>query len=144
MTDRNDTFESADVVVKRPCKNVTLTKEQSIQIKIEILVAGGYEEIADRAVRNISDIIEGKVNRKIKRRGAPRLTSEQLDDTISKIRDLQRRNPHVQSDRSIYNNTKIDRRRIKRAKRIMKQRRAFRFFQIFGWKYPAPKTALNS
>ncbi len=144
MNDSNDILESADVVCKRPCKNGTLTEEQRIQIKIEILVAGGYEEIADRAVRNISDIIEGKVNRKIKRRGAPRLTSEQLDDTISKIRDLQRRNPHVQSDRSIYNNTKIDRRRIKRAKRIMKQRRAFRFFQIFGWKYPAPKTALNS
>lgn len=86
MNDSNDILESADVVGKRPCKNGTLTEEQRIQIKIEILVAGGYEEIADRAVRNISDIIEGKVNRKIKRRGAPRLTSEQLDDTISKIR----------------------------------------------------------
>ena len=144
MNDSNDILESADVVGKKPYKNGTLTEEQRIQIKIEILVAGGYEEMADRAVNNISDIIEDKVTRKIKRSGAPRLTSEQIEETISAIRDLQRRNPRLQTDRSIANKLNIDRRRIKRAKRIMKQRATVRYHRIFGWKYPAPRTILNS
>ena len=144
MNDSNDILESADVVGKRPCKNGTLTEEQRIQIKIEILVAGGYEEMADRAVRNISDIIEGKVNHRYKKPGRHRLSSEEMDDTIRQIRDVQEINPHLQSDRSIANTTKINRRRVKRAKLIMKRRTVVRFFRVFGKKYPARKTILNS
>jgi len=144
MTNSNDIVESADVAGKRPCKIRMLTEEQRIRIKIEILVAGGYQELADGAVNNISDIIEGEVNHRFKRPGRPRLSSEEIEDTISKIRDLRRRNPRIQSDRSIANMTGIDRRRIKRAKRTMKRRMAVRFFQVFGKKYPAPNTILNS
>ncbi len=144
MNDSNDILGSANVVGKRPCNNGTLTEEQRIQIKIEILVAGGYEEMADRAVKNIGDIIEGKVSHRYKKPGRHRLSSEELDDTIRQIRDVQEINPHLQSDRSIANRLKIDRRRVKRARRIMKRRRTVRFFQVFRKKYPAPKTVLNS
>lgn len=144
MIDSNGISESADVVGKRACKIRMLTEEQRMKIKIEILVAGGYEELADRAVKNISDIIEGKVNRIFKRSGRPRLSSKQIDVTIGGIRDLCRRNPHLQSDRSIANRLDIDRRRVKRARGIMKRRATVRFFRAFGRKYPAPMTMLNS
>ena len=144
MADSNGISESADVVGKRPCKKGMLTEEQRVQIKIEILVAGGYEELADGAVKNIGDIIEGKVNHRYKKPGRHRLSSGEIDDTARQIRDVQRINPRLQSDRSISNWLKINRRRIVRAKQTMKWRRAARFFRVFGKKYPAPKTILNS
>ncbi len=144
MNDSNDILESADAVGKRPCKNGTLTEEQRIQIKIEILVTGGYEEMADKAVRNISDIIEAKVNRSYKKPGRHKLSSEEIDDTIRQIRDLQEINPRLQSDRSISNRLEINRRRVNRARCIMKRRTAVRLFRVFGKKFPAPKTILNS
>ena len=144
LTDSNDISGSAYVVSKRACKIRMLTEEQRMKIKIEILVAGGYEEMADRAVKNISDIVAGKVNRRFKRSGRRRLSLKEIDDTIGEIKDLQRRNPHLQSDRSIANRTNIDRRRVKRARCIMARRVTVRFFRALGRKYPAPKTILNS
>ena len=144
MNDSNDILESADVLGEGPRKIRMLTEEQRIQIKIEILVAGGHEELADGAVKNIGDIIEGKVNHRYKKPGRHWLSSEEMDDTIRQIRDVQEINPHLQSDRSIANATKINRRRVIRAKLIMKRRKAVRFFRVFGKKYPACKTILNS
>ena len=143
MNDSTDILESADVVGEGPRKIRMLTEEQRIQIKIEILVAGGYEELADEAVKNIRDIIEDKVNHRYKKPGRHRLSSEEIDDTIRRIRDVQRINPHLQKVRSISNRLNINRRRVKRAMCIMKWRRAVRFFQVLGKKFPAPKTILK-
>ena len=136
MADSNGMSESADMVGNRPRKIRILTEEQRTQIKSEILVAGGYEELADGAVKNIGDIIEGKVNHRYKKPGRHRLSSEEIDDTIRQVRALQRINPRLQSDRSISNRLRINRRRVNRARCTMKWRTAVRFLRIFGKDFP--------
>ena len=122
-----------------------LTEDQKIQIKAAFLAGCGEPELADRVVGWISDIVDdGQIRRPINP-GRPELSSNQIDGTIREIRNIQSRNRHLQSDRSIARALKIDRRRVKKAKRIMRQRIAIRWFQVFGRRknLPPAKTVLH-
>ena len=120
-----------------------LTEEQKRQIKIRILVAGGYDELADKAVESICAVIEGRLSRNRRKRGRPTLSPKQRNDTIQKVEALRRRNPHLKSDRSISENLGINRRRVNRARRSIRKRRIIQFGRKLGIKAPAPKTVLS-